>query len=295
MDGSPPSPESQGSLAASSSTLEAIPGASTDSLMPLGSALFDEGLRTHQGLSKFKDVDALAKSYVELEKTLGQKPGLKPLTAESSAEDIAAYRKALGIPEKADDYDLGELSFPEHATPSSEQMNAFRGLAHELHLTPAQVQGILRWYSLDVSQGWTALNEAREAEAREQLAVLHKEYGAETPQRIQLAVEYLKRRFGPEALDSFEAGPGQVGALGNNPYLIRLAIENAKLTGHHDFIVADSQGRLVSQAQAEAQIEALWTRRGQGTISDEEFNREYTRLLPAANPSDPTQPAQRRL
>jgi hypothetical protein len=212
----------------------------------------NEDLRSHQGLTKFRDVDSLGKSYIELERKLGERPtGVKPLSAESTPEEIAAYRQAMGVPEKPDGYELGELSFPEDVAPTQEQLGAFRNLAHELHLTPAQVKGILTWYSEDLSGQWNGLQEARTAELRDNLSVISKKYGAQAPALVQMASEYVKRRYGQEALDSLEAGPGETKALGNHPLLLEILIENARLTGHDKFIMADSRGGLVDRDSAQ--------------------------------------------
>lgn len=218
--------------------------------------LTDESLRSHQGLAKFKDVDSLAKSYIELDKLRNERTGVKPLTAESTPEEIAAYRTAMGIPEKADGYEVGELAFPEDATPTQEQMGAFRSLAHTLHLTPAQVQGILQWYSQDVSQQWNSLQEARAGEVRTHMDTLTKKYGAQAPQLVQMAQEYVRRRYGQAGLDAFEAGPGQTSALGNHPIVLEMLIESARLTGHDKFIMADAAGGLVNQASAQQRYDA---------------------------------------
>ncbi len=60
---------------------------------------------------KFKDpvsgavrVDALLKSYLELERRLSQR--LAPPSTDASPEEIARYRAAMGIPEKADGYNI---------------------------------------------------------------------------------------------------------------------------------------------------------------------------------------------
>ena len=95
--------------------------------MPLGSALFDESLKTHQGLAKFKDVDALAKSYVELDSMRRERSGVKPLTPESTPEEVTAYRAAMGIPEKPEGYELGELDFPKGRPQQRRRLAALRG------------------------------------------------------------------------------------------------------------------------------------------------------------------------
>ena len=246
--------------------------------------LTDEGLRGHQGLTKFKDINGLAKSYVELDKLRNERTGVKPITAESSADEIAAYRQAMGIPDAPEKYEVGELAFPEEATPTQEQLGAFKGIAHSLHLTPAQVQGILQWYSQDISQQWSTIQEAQAAQGREANATLTKKYGAEAPRMMQLAHEYVKRRFGDEGIDALGFGPGATQALGNNPMLIEILAESAKLTGHDQFVLGDNRGGLLNQANAKQMYDELWIKRAAAKDDAERaaIDAEITRVTPLA-------------
>src|SRR5687767_2761423 len=105
MDGT--TPETNGAITPGA-TAEGT-GLSGESAAPSSwiSSLTDESLRGHQGLTKFKDVDSLAKSYVELDKMRNERSGVKPLTPESTPEEITAYRQAMGIPEAPEKYELG--------------------------------------------------------------------------------------------------------------------------------------------------------------------------------------------
>lgn len=216
------------------------------------STLADEGLRAHPGLAKFPSVDLLAKSYVELDKLRNERGGVKPLTAESSPEDVAAYRAAMGIPEAPEKYELGELSFPEAATPTQENLGQWMKTFHDLHLSQSQVQGIMQAFALDTSTKWTQIHEAQEAQSRETGKELAKRYGAAAPQMAQLAHEYVKRRWGDEGLQALDFQPGQPTAVGNNPLMLEILIESAKLTGHDQFIVSNSGGGLMSKEAAQA-------------------------------------------
>lgn len=229
----------------------------TETPSPWQASLTDEGLKTHPGLAKFTSLDGLAKSYVELDKLRHERSGVKPLTPESTPEDIAAYRQAMGIPEAPEKYEFGELTFPEAATPTQEQMAAFKGLAHSLHLTPAQANGIMQWYSQDVSSQWNTMQEAQEAQTRETLQALSKKYGAQAPALAQLAHKYVERRWGADGLKAFDFQPGQPTSIGNNPLLLEILIESAKLTGHDQYIVADSQGALMSKAGASQRYDEI--------------------------------------
>lgn len=77
-------------------------------------------------------VDALLKSYRELEKMLSQRPGIPG--PDAAEEDRVRFLRAMGVPERAEDYVIE----PRHelAAPDPE-INA---KLHEAGFTPAQVQ-----------------------------------------------------------------------------------------------------------------------------------------------------------
>lgn len=247
------------------------------------STLTDESLRTHPGLQKFTSLDGLAKSYVELDKLRHERSGVKPLTAESTPEEVAAYRQAMGIPEAPEKYELGELSFPEEATPTQEDLGVWRKTFHDLHLTQAQTQGIMQAFALDTSAKWNKIAEAQETQTRETLQALSKKYGAQAPALAQLAHEYVKRRYGEDGLRAFDFQPGQPTSIGNNPLLLEILIESAKLTGHDQFIVAQSGGGLMSKEGASKrydEISAQFYALPEGSPERPALEAEMKRLAP---------------
>jgi hypothetical protein len=248
-----------------------------------GLSFTDEGLKSHQALAKFPDLDSLGKGYVELEKKIGERPqGIKPVTAESSPDDITAYRTAMGIPEKPDGYEVGPLSFPEAATPTDAQMGAFKGMAHGLHLTPAQVQGILQWYAQDMSAQWTAMDLQRTESNKATMDGLTKKYGALAPQLITTAQRYVERRWGAAGIEALDFGQG---GMGSNPLMIEMLIESAKLTGHDKFIIAESGGALMDGPAAQAKRAELYDKLAKARREGQDGEaativQEITRLQP---------------
>jgi hypothetical protein len=279
----PPLPPGEGAgNGAAPSAATAPPG------VPLSSVLMDEGLRKHPSLARYQYVDALGKGYVDLEKKLGERPGLTPLGENPSAEEVAAYRKGLGIPESPAGYELPELAFPELATPKPEQLEAFKSLAHELHLTPAQFSGLLDWYQQDVSAQWATLQQAREQENQGGYEVLERKYGAQAMPMLQTAREYIRRRFGPEAftdLDSFKVKDpetGQMMMLGASPTFIEIVAENARLTGHDKFVIGDSRGNIMNKEAARAKLAELRALYRDGKLGREDYTEQYNRYAPTA-------------
>lgn len=143
-------------------------------------------------LKRFASPENFAKAYTGLQKKLGTAQQAPTLGDNPSAEEVAAYRKAMGIPEAPDGY---ALAFPEGVTPSeadTEQLGAFAKFMHDRHIPPAAVKAAFAWYNhsraLAVEAQAAAANEAR-IEAHIEL---RKEYGADLKRNLGLADELLE-------------------------------------------------------------------------------------------------------
>jgi len=260
--------------------------------LPLSQGLTDAGLKTHQGLAKFQTVDALAKSYIELDKLRNERTGVKPLTAESTPEEIAAYRAAMGVPERWEQYEVETPEYPEALAPTAETVAAFRQTAHTLHLTPAQLEGIFQFHAQDLAQQAAAQQEALQAQNAEGMQVLQQKYGANAVPYVKMAQEYVTRRFGPEALIELDGlsvkdpETQQRMTLGSSPTFLSILIENARATGHDQFVMADGRSGFVSKETALQRQQELWAQRfkaPQGSPERQAIDAEIARLGPIAH------------
>lgn len=127
-------------------------------------------------LAKYKDFTSLAKSYGELQSLLGKKSSAVNIpTEQSSPEEVAAFRKALGIPEKPEEYQFKPEQLPEGVDWNDEQAKAFAAIAHKHHIPPAamkelaalqvateaaRAQEMGRQIEAELSQGKQALQQA---------------------------------------------------------------------------------------------------------------------------------------
>lgn len=91
-------------------------------------------LRASPALADFKDVGGLAKSFIDTQALLGQRPGMADLDAPSDATARAIIYSKLGRPDGPDGYKLAE----------GEGGKEFRILAHKHSLTAEQAEGIFK-------------------------------------------------------------------------------------------------------------------------------------------------------
>lgn len=106
-------------------------------------------------LSKFKSVPELLKSYGELEKFVGKKndgmvripgalkEGATPQEKTAWDTELASYRKAVGVPEKAEDYKLKPETLPEGVFWDDKVSAQFAKIAHDNNIPPAAMQQLV--------------------------------------------------------------------------------------------------------------------------------------------------------
>ena len=87
-------------------------------------------------IEKFKDIDSLAKSYVELESKMS-----KGLTEPETEEEFDKVYDSLGRPEDPDGYELEPLD-----ESGQEMTDDYGKEAHKLGLSTKQAQGVYEWY-----------------------------------------------------------------------------------------------------------------------------------------------------
>lgn len=125
-----------------------------------------DDLKSDKSLESFKDVPALAKSYIATKAMVGSKPVIPG--PEAKPEEIAAYRKAIGVPETTAGYKLKAHEIMAHPEWSREAQDAFVGQAHAAGLTNDQLNTVVGWYADFISK--TAKDNQRlETEAKVEL------------------------------------------------------------------------------------------------------------------------------
>src|SRR4051812_48364523 len=112
-------------------------------------ARYGEDPELQKILARLPSEAELAKKLVSQEKLIrsGQHKTVAPLAEDATPEEVAAYRKAAGIPEKADGYGL---AFPEEWKPSEGDnagLAAFQEYALSKHMTPAAAKTAFDFYA----------------------------------------------------------------------------------------------------------------------------------------------------
>ena len=134
------------------------------------------------------DVEALSKSYQGLEQLLGKKANAVPVPNEKSTpEELAAYRKAIGVPESPEGYKLKPEQLPQGVSWDDSVAKRAAELAHR-HNIPAAAMSELMKFDLERA---ALMNQAAASMIETQLesgrAELQRVYGDKMPEKIELA------------------------------------------------------------------------------------------------------------
>lgn len=177
-------------------------------------------------LKRFQSPEAVWKSYGELEGKLssGQIKRAAP-AADASPEDVAAWRKEQGLPEKPEDY---LKALPEGLVigdKDKKMVGDFLSVAHDKNASPESVGAMLDWFYKN--------QESLAADRREQdLQIqrtgedeLRAEWGPEFRRNVNMVNSYLDEVGSPELKDLIWGGRlGDGTPLGSSPAFLRLML-----------------------------------------------------------------------
>ena len=157
-----------------------------------------EEFRNDPNISKFTEIDALAKSYINATRMIGQDKVAVPNENSTDDQWNEVYTK-LGRPESADKY---KLDINSEVAPIDEgAIKQFAENAHQLGLNNKQAQGILEYYKSMMegsAQQFKVDTETAQAQAEQQL---RQEWGKTFDENVKKAGSVAKANLGVDVLD----------------------------------------------------------------------------------------------
>jgi hypothetical protein len=195
-----------------------------------------EEFRKDPNIEKFTEIDALAKSYINATRMIGQDKVAVP--NENSTEDQwnEVYSK-LGRPESADKYKLEAKS---EIVPIDEgAIKTFAETSHKLGLNNKQAQGILEYYK-NIMEG-SAQQSKVDAETAQAQSVqeLRQEWGKNYDVNLKKAASFAKANLGEEFLDTTFLKDGSV--LGDHPTIIKGFLKIANMMSEDKIVATESE------------------------------------------------------
>jgi hypothetical protein len=222
---------------------------------------------------KGPNVEALAKSYDVAQRALGRKAqAVLPPNEKSTPEEVAEYRKAIGVPESPEGYNLKPEQLPEGVTWDDNVAKRAAELAHKHHIPASAMQEFMKF---DMERA-ALMNQAAASMIEQQLeagrAELQKVYGDKMPEKIELA----RRAAVTAGVD-----PSSQGFV--DPQVVKAIVNLAEKLSDDKLVAGDQTGPSSTRARARDimtnQANPLYARYQEG---DAEVVDQVRRMLTSA-------------
>ena len=218
--------------------------------------MIPEELRDHPSISPIKDVENLARSYVNAQRLIGTDK--IPMPSNPTEEDLDRIYERLGRPSTPEDYGIS----PDGSVVTEEVAKEYSDIAHKLRLTPDQAQGILEYYRGTVEQSGAATLEMAEIAREETVSSLKQEWGRAFEQKVDAAAR-AAQEFGNAEMFDITLQDGS--KLGDNPEFIKAFAKIAEFrqsVTSEDTVADMSQSNVMTPADAKAEIDAIMNDKG---------------------------------
>ena len=194
-----------------------------------------EEYRKDPNIEKFTEADALAKSYINAVKMIGQDKLAVP-TNNSTEEAWNEVYDKLGRPESAEKYSLDAKS--KVVSLDDNAVKQFAETSHKLGLNNKQAQGLLEFYKTNMegtAQQAKIDTETAQAQAEQQL---RSEWGREFDTKVKQAGSLAKANIKPEVLDMTLSNGTR---LGDHPEIIKGFAKIAGMMAEDKIVSTESE------------------------------------------------------
>ena len=150
----------------------------------------DEVADYKSSIKNFKSVPDLVKALGNANALIGKKLGVP--SEKSSPEEVAAFRRSLGVPDSIDEYKFAPDALPEGMTWDDNNVKNYAEIAHKHNIPPAAMKALVTEHAKMEHfkmQGMQAQIEKQHVEA---VNTLKKEWGGEFDKNIGLAKQAAK-------------------------------------------------------------------------------------------------------
>ena len=211
-----------------------------------------EEFRNDPSIEKFTEIDALAKSYINATKMIGQDKVVIPTNNSTEDQWNEVYSK-LGRPESADKYSLDATS--EIVQMDDNAIKSFAEQSHKLGLNNKQAQGILEYYKNNMegtAQQSRIDTETAQTQAEQQL---RQEWGRDFEGKVKQAGALAKANINPDVLD-MQLQDGT--RVGDHPEIIKGFAKIADMMSE-DKIVSTESENVDTMKDIQSEITTLTT------------------------------------
>ena len=208
-------------------------------------------IREHPSLAPIKDVENLARSYVNAQRLIGADK--VPMPVNPTDEDLDNIYGRLGRPETPQGYEIK----PDGQVVTEEVAEQYADIAHRLRLSTEQAEGILEYYKSTIQQSSEAMQADVTAQVEQAETELRQEWGKAFEQKIQDA-KGIFRDFASEDMLEMQLADGTL--VGNHPEFIRAFAKIAEFRNSatsEDTITEATTNRALTPQQAQTEIDSI--------------------------------------
>jgi hypothetical protein len=157
-----------------------------------------EEFRKDPNIEKFTEIDALAKSYINATRMIGQDKLVIPNNNSTEDQWNEVYSK-LGRPESADKYNLNVKS--DIVALDKNSIKSFAEQSHKLGLNNKQAEGILQFYKNNMEGSAQQSKIDTETAQVQSEQMLRQEWGRDFESKVKQAGALAKANINPDVLD----------------------------------------------------------------------------------------------
>jgi hypothetical protein len=141
-------------------------------------------------LSKYKSVPDMAKALANANQLIGKKLGVP--NEKSSPEELAAFRRAMGVPDSLEEYKFAPDALPEGMTWSDDMAKPYAEIAHKHGIPPSAMKELVNQHARTEAFKMEAIQATFEKQRTEAVQTLQKEWGNDFGKNIGLAKRAAK-------------------------------------------------------------------------------------------------------
>lgn len=194
----------------------------------LRTALAGDNETLSKQLGRYKTMDAMREGLENTMKAARQKSEPLTLPPDATDEQVEAYRKAIALPEKAEEYPVDFREGYEVSDGDKAALDTFKEAMHGKAGDPRTAALAMEWYQDAVVQAQQDKDAAAAEKAKGTQETLRGEYGSEYEANIEAATGFMRSQLGEdgfaEVLETrFEDGT----RLQDNPAFVKMMVSLA--------------------------------------------------------------------
>ena len=208
----------------------------------------DKSLESFKGQDWSEVGPSLAKAFVETKKMVGAKaPALGVPGEGATPEQVAAYRKATGVPDAPDGYSISWPEFPPGEALDEAAQTAWLTRMHQIGAPPHIVQAFATLYGQHVNTLHNGYRREAEAAGQE----LRRDWGPNYDANLGRANRAIKQYGGDALVDLFAQN-----GMGRHPLVVRMFAKIGDDLVEHGAMAGDTVGR-VTPEEAQERMKTL--------------------------------------